>query len=88
MQALRLIACNNRTPGDRNRFAGVIISFASGGVMQKARAAIAALVVLAWSGIAWAVVDTSVTITNEGKPVPEATVSLSTSEGPPPRAHK
>jgi hypothetical protein len=56
--------------------------------MQKTRGALAALVVLAWSGLAWAITDTSVTITNEGKPVPEATVSLSTSEGPPPKATK
>jgi outer membrane immunogenic protein len=54
-------------------------------VMEKARGAIAALMVLAWSGLAWAITDTSVTVTNEGQPVPEAKISLTTSEGPTPK---
>jgi outer membrane immunogenic protein len=53
--------------------------------MQKARGAIAALMVLAWSGVAWAITDTSVTVTDNGRPVPEAKISLTTSEGPTPK---
>src|SRR5262245_30603839 len=40
------------------------------------------------SAIAWAIIDTSVTVTNEGQPVPGATISVSTSEGPPPKPVK
>jgi hypothetical protein len=56
--------------------------------MRKSIIAAAALSALTWSTIAWAVLDTSVTITNEGQPVPGATISVSTSEGPPPKPVK
>ena len=56
--------------------------------MRKSIIAVAALSALTWSTVAWAVLDTSVTITNEGQPVPGATISVSTSEGPTPKPVK
>jgi opacity protein-like surface antigen len=56
--------------------------------MQKVIIGAAALAVLAWSGVAWAITDTSVTVTDNGRPVPEATISLKTSEGPTPKVVK
>jgi outer membrane immunogenic protein len=56
--------------------------------MHKVIIGVAALAVLAWSGVAWAITDTSVTVTDNGRPVPEATLSLKTSEGPTPKVVK
>jgi hypothetical protein len=55
--------------------------------MRKLIYAIAALGALAWSGAAWAVLqETTITLTDNGRPLPEATITLNriTDSQPPP----
>ena len=74
------MVCDASRGGGKDRFGGSGV----GGVMRKVIGALALAIAVGWSSSAYAVLkDTTVTVTDKGQPIPNATIKIARSDRKP-----